>query len=385
MSSEAGVSQENRVSGRALLTRLCELPQLPAGQGRVEAIDLARGLAISLMILSHTVSGLLGIRQVPDWGMVPIHLLTKFSSSLFILVFGIALTVACLPKTGASDWPRRRLRLMLRGLEVLFWYKVLTIVEMLPLYSAQDILDTLLYQRFPIWVEILGFYAIALLWLPWALPLWRRMPLWLRLACPLTIALLAGGLERHFDFWGIEPLKAILVEDEDHYAWGQLSRLPLVMLGLLIGEAVLRGYRQPLAWRRLQLGICGAGLVLLLIFLAVSLPGLDAAFLAVAWNVGKHPPGLAFMLFSLGGALVILALCLLAGARASRWLRSITLIGGNALQAFIFHIVVIFLIFRFLLEAWQVYTYPQVLGIGLLLVLAATGWIWLVCWIREHV
>ncbi|WP_372613304.1 hypothetical protein [Halomonas sp.] len=46
-----------------MLSRLRELPQLPAGQGRVEAIDLARGLAISLMILSHAVSGLLGIRR----------------------------------------------------------------------------------------------------------------------------------------------------------------------------------------------------------------------------------------------------------------------------------------------------------------------------------
>lgn len=367
-----------------MLSWLRELPQLPTGQGRIEAIDLARGIAIALMIMSHAVSGLLGIRQVPDWGMVPIHLLTKFSSSLFILVFGIALALAWLPKTDAVDWPHRRLRLMLRGLEVLFLYKVLTIVEMLPLYSARDILDTLLYQRFPIWVEILGFYAIALLWLPWVLPLWRRMPLWSRLASPLVIALLAGWLERHFDFWEIEPLKAMLVEHEGHYAWGQLSRLPLVMVGLLIGEVLLRGYRHPQSRHQLLLGIGGAGIVLLLVFLAVSLPGLDEALLAVAWNVGKHPPGLSFMLFSLGGALVILALCLHGGKRAAAWLRPLTLIGSDPLRAFIFHIVVIFLIFRFLLEAWQVYSYPQVLGIGVLLVLATAGWITLIRSFRQR-
>ncbi|WP_240618344.1 acyltransferase family protein [Halomonas heilongjiangensis] len=372
------------MQGRAVMVRLGAPPLLPAGQGRIEAIDLARGVAIALMILSHAVSGLLGIRQVPDWGMVPIHLLTKFSSSLFITVFGIALAVAFLPKTDAPDWPRRRLKLMLRGLEVLFWYKALTVVEMLPLYSAQDILDTLLYQRFPIWVEILGFYAIALLWLPWVLPLWRRLPLWARLVGPLAIALLSGWLERHFDFWGIEPLKAILVEDADHYAWGQLSRLPLVMVGLLIGEAVLCCYWQPAARRRLVLGLVGVGAALLLGFVAVSLPGLGEALVAVAWNVGKHPPELAFMLFSLGGALVILALCLLAGERGAAWLRPITTIGSDALMAFIFHIVVIFLILRFLFEAWQVYAYPQVLGIGLALILATAGWIALIGWIRER-
>ncbi|WP_372613302.1 hypothetical protein [Halomonas sp.] len=87
------------------------------------------------------------------------------------------------------------------------------------------------------------------------------------------------------------------------------------------------------------------------------------------------------MLFSLGGALVTLALCLLGGARAAAWLRPITLIGGDALKAFIF---LIFLIFRFLLDAWQVYAYPQVLAIGLGLIPATAGWIALIGWIRER-
>lgn len=371
-------------AGGAIRERLGECPCLPPGQGRIAAIDLARGIAIALMIVSHAVSGLLGIGQVPEWGMVPIHLLTKFSSSLFITVFGIALAVAFLPKTDAPDWPRRRLKLLLRGVEVLFWYKVLTVIEMLPLYAPQDILDTLLYQRFPIWVEILGFYAIALLWIPWVLPLWRRMPLWSRLAAPLVVALLAGWLERHVGFWGIEPLKAILVEDDDHYTWGQLSRLPLVMLGLLIGEGVLRCRERDTLRHRLVPALAAVGATMLLGFLALSLPELDAALMAVARNAGKHPPGLAFMLFSLGGALLVLALCLAGGARAAAWLRPITVVGSDALAAFIFHIVVIFGVFRLLLEAWQAYGYPQVLGIGLALVPATAAWIALTRWIEAR-
>lgn len=368
-------------AGGVIRERLGECPFLPPGQGRIAAIDLARGIAIALMIVSHAVSGLLGIGQVPEWGMVPIHLLTKFSSSLFITVFGIALAVAFLPKTDAPDWPRRRLKLLLRGVEVLFWYKVLTVVEMLPLYAPQDILDTLLYQRFPIWVEILGFYAIALLWIPWVLPLWRRMPLWSRLAAPLVVALLAGWLERHVGFWGIEPLKAILVEDDDHYTWGQLSRLPLVMLGLLIGEGVLRCRERDTLRCRLVPVLAAVGAAMLLGFVVLSLPELDAALMAVARNAGKHPPGLAFMLFSLGGALLVLALCLAGGARAAAWLRPITVVGSDALAAFIFHIVVIFGVFRLLLEAWQAYGYPQVLGIGMALVPATAAWIALTRWI----
>ncbi|MDN3520670.1 acyltransferase family protein [Halomonas ramblicola] len=371
------------MQGKAGWAWLAERPRLPATEGRIDAIDLARGIAIALMIVSHAVSGLLGIRQVPDWGMVPIHLLTKFSSSLFIMVFGIALAVAFLPKTDTPDWPRRRRRLLLRGVEVLFWYKVLTVVEMLPLYTPRDILDTLLYQRFPIWVEILGFYAIALLWLPWVLPLWRRLPLASRLLLPVATALLAGWLERHASFWGLEPLKAILVEDADHYTWGQLSRLPLVMLGLLIGEALLRCHASPASMRRLVAGLAGFGVVMLLGFFGLARGDPYAALLAVAWNDGKHPPGLGFTLFSLGGALVILAFCLWGGRAAARGLRPIGVIGGDALQAFIFHIVAIFLVFRFLLEAWQAYPYPQVLGIGVALVPATAAWIALLQRFRE--
>ncbi|MCE8043367.1 DUF1624 domain-containing protein [Halomonas daqingensis] len=366
------------------MIRLNQPPQLPALSARVDAIDLARGIAIALMILSHTVSGLLGIRQVPDWGMVPIHLITKFSSSLFIMVFGIALAVAFLPRTGAADWPQRRLKLMLRGLEVLFWYKALTIVEMLPMFTTQDIVDALLYQRFAIWVEILGFYALALLWIPWALPLWCRMPLWSRLLAPVVIGVLSVMLERHFHFWDSVILKALLVEDADHYTWGQLARLPLVMLGLLIGEAILRCYGEPSTRRRLVAALAGVGAVFLLGFVALSLPELDEALLAVAWNAGKHPPEVPFMLFSVGGALIILALCLLGGRSAARWLKPLTVIGTDALRAFIFHIVAIFLVLRLLFDAWQVYSYPQVLGIGLMLILLAAGWIAFMRWFREH-
>lgn len=134
-----------------------QIPQLPKAEGRIQAIDLARGLAIGLMIMSHAVSGLVGIRNVPDWGMVPIHFLTKFSSSLFILVFGIALAVAFLSHTQSDDWPKRRLKLCLRGVEVWFWYKALLVIEMLPFYPPGDIVDALLYGRFAIWTEILGF------------------------------------------------------------------------------------------------------------------------------------------------------------------------------------------------------------------------------------
>jgi len=355
-----------------------ETPQLPKAESRIEAIDLARGIAIGLMIVSHSVSGLVGIGNVPAWGMVPIHLLTKFSSSLFILVFGVALAVAFLAHVDRDDWPRRRLKLWLRAVEVWFWYKALLIVEMLPFNTPSEIVDALLYGRFGIWVEILGFYAIALLWAPLILPLWARAPLWSRLVIIALLTALAAWLQG-LSFGGNDILKALLVDHQDHYAWGQLSRAPLILLGLLLGEAVLRCIGTPALKKRLALTLLGIGALMIGGFYALSAIGGDvhAAMLAVANNEGKHPPGLAFMLFSLGGALVLFALALAGGSPAAKALMPLTLVGSDALKAFIFHIVVIFLMLRFLWQGEGAYSYPEALGVGGVLILGAAAWIWL--------
>ncbi|WP_447957127.1 acyltransferase family protein [Vreelandella sp. EE7] len=369
----------------SLKSSLKEVPVLPRAQGRIEAIDLARGIAIGLMIISHTVSGLVGIPNVPEWGMVPVHLLTKFSSSLFILVFGMALAVAFLPRTQSDDWPRRRLKLWLRALEVWFWYKALTIVEMLPFNAPADIVNTLLYDNFAIWVEILGFYAIALLWVPLILPFWARAPLWSRLAAIAVLTALSAWLQG-FDFDGNPLLKALLVDHEAYYTWGQLSRAPLILAGLLIGEAMLRCVFERAPRLRLVAILIALGGAMIGAFygLAALGDGPYAAMVAVANNAGKHPPQLAFMLFSVGGALVVLGLALAGGAAAAKALLPLTIVGSDALKAFIFHIVLIFLVLRFLLELNGIYTYPQALGVGGLLILGAALWIWVTRWIAAH-
>ncbi|WP_346795892.1 OpgC domain-containing protein [Halomonas sp. Bachu 37] len=376
---------ENARKASTWAGRLGEVPQLPRAEGRIDAIDLARGIAIALMIVSHSVTGLLGLSDVPEWGMVPVHLLTKFSSSLFILVFGIALAVAFLPHAGSERWKQRRLKLWLRALEVLFWYKALVIIEMLPLYPPEEILQTLLYQRFAIWVEILGFYAIALGWVPLVLPLWAWAPLWSRLGVIVLLVVLSAWLQG-FDFGGNDILKAMLVDHEDHYAWGQLSRAPLVFSGLLIGEAILRTYFHPVTRRRLVLALLGLGALALAGFFALALfqGEVYAALMAVARNIGKHPPKLSFMLFSMGGALVLLALALAGGSPLARALKPITLVGTDALKAFIFHIVLIFLVLRFVFASWQAFSYPQVLGVSALLIVGAAGWIAATRWMGAN-
>jgi hypothetical protein len=315
--------------------------------------------------------------------MVPIHLTTKFSSSLFILVFGIALAVVYLPHVGTPRWSAKRKRLLMRGLVVFFWYKVLTIVEMLHLYEPEVILNTLLYKGFPVYVEILGFYALALVWVPFLLPLWRRIPLALQLASPAAIAFLAAYLYRNFDFWGLDIAQAILVEHEDHYTWGQLSRTPLVLVGLLVGDLVRRAYHTLGSRLALAGGFAGIGALLWMVFFWRALPGgVHADLVAIAKNVGKHPPELPFMLFSLGGAFLALGFTFAGGERMASWLRPVTVIGSNALQAFIFHIFVIFVFFRFLLDYWHSVSYLFALVLTSALIFMTALWIRANDWVQ---
>ena len=351
---------------------------------RVEAIDFARGLAVSLMILSHGVKGLLRFDQFPAWGLVPIHLITKFSSSLFFLVFGVALAVVHLPHVGTARWPEKRMRLLVRGVRIFFWYKVLTIVEMFALYKPAEIIDTLLYRAFPVYVEILGYYAIALLWMPFALPAWKKAHLSLKLAAPFVVGVGAYVLAQRFGFFGSESLQAILVEHEKHYTWGQLTRLPLVMVGLLLGEFYLwnREKGRSAVWPVMV--SAGLACALFAAFLVVKKAGIGEELVRIALNEGKHPPELDFSLFSVGGAFLLLAGALLGGNFLARALKPITIIGQDALQAFVFHIFVIFVFYRYLFGYWHQISYEHALALTGLLIGMTALWIKTVSWVKAR-
>lgn len=346
------------------------------GGGRIGSIDLARGLAVCLMIVSHGTNGLMPYADFPDWGQVPIHALTKFSSSLFFMVFGIALAVAFVPKTEAPDWPKRRNHLVRRGLLVLLWYKLLTVVELWD-RGREAVVDALLYRSFPSFVEILGFYAIALLWIPWLLPLWARTPAVLRWASPLLVGGLWWWVSGHVDF-DSQPLKAVLVEDHELYTWGQLSRLPLVLMGLLAGGLLLRWNQETRSRLLLAGGIVVAGLLLLAAFAYLAGEPLRPVLVEIGRNHGKHPPGLLFSLFSVGGALVLLGLSVAGGNLLARWLKPLAVVGSDSLMAFIVHISVIFLLLRSVLGYYQAvsYEYALLLSGGLVVVTAA----WIALW-----
>lgn len=351
---------------------------------RINAIDLARGIAVSLMILSHGIIGLIPFYQLPSWGQTPIHLITKFSSTIFFLVFGMALAVSYAPATlDQETWPMKRKKLLIRGLVILFWYKVLTIVEMSHLHDREQILDALLYQNFPSYSEILGFYALALLWIPFVLPLWQRSSLLIKALFPIVFTAIAFFLTP-FDFWQSPELKAIFVEEKGYYTWGQLTRAPLVFTGLFIGYFLKENYAHFRKRAYISGALFGTALLLFSVFLFIYNNSLAMTFYEIAENKGKHPPEMDFILFSLSGALFIIALTLLLGEKGAKWLAPITLIGKDTLTAFVFHITVLFVFYRYLFNLWLNVSYEVALGLTGLLIAMTAIWIKLNLWRKKY-
>lgn len=347
---------------------------------RLEAIDAARGLAICLMVLSHTVKGLLPFKDIPDFGLVPVHLVTKFSSTLFLLVFGVASALAFIPRVGSASWPKARRRLLFRGLMILGWYKALTVVQMFERYGREYLVETLLWQRFPDFVEILQFYGWMVLLLPWFLPAFSRLTLWPQLFIAYAVGLSSYLLRENFDFFGVWQLKAIWVEQPGVFCFGLLSRGALVLFGLALGQTVLREGNRAQKVKQLSQALAVMGVVLLGTFYVWHWEALPKLHVALAKNFGKHPPNFPFVTFTLGGAMLLLSCFLRLKEPLSSFFSPLVLLGRGSLFCFNTHVLVIFLVYRWAFDLRHDVNYAQALGLTALNLFACGAGIWA----KEH-
>ncbi len=356
-----------------------ELKKAPKGAvPRIAGIDIARGIAIYLMIQSHTVKGLMFFRDMPDWGVMPMHTLTKISSSLFVLVFGVTLGVIFLPRTLTDKWYKTRNHLWFRALVVTFWYKVLILVQTFQTRDSQVIIDMLLYRRFPDFVEILNFYSWILLVIPVLLPLWRKMPIWAGLLMTGGLVLLGQLLAAHWDFFGLVQVKAIVVEAPGNFCYGLLTRGPLALFGVFLGDLIGRADNFHIRRRQVVYFCLALGTALLVTFFSLYHQEVVKVLTDIARNRGKHPPQFFFISFSLGGSLILLGVCLLIGKKGPWILKPFELLGRESLVCFVFHICVIFIGLRWLLALKRVnrvpqVTYAQALWLTLAVTLACLG------------
>ena len=339
---------------------------------RIAGIDIARGIAIYLMIQSHTVKGLLYFRDMPDWGIWPMHTFTKISSSLFVIVYGVTLGVIFLPRTLTGKWKATARHLWWRALMVIFWYKVLILVQTLQTRSPDVIIDMLLYVKFPDFVEILNFYGWIMLGIPLLLPLWRKLPIWAGLCITIGLALF-GKLLSLWDFGGVVQIKAMVVEHKGYFCYGVLTRGPMALFGIFIGDLIGRAVQFHQRRKQVAMGCVGLGLFMVLLMLIAYQENLSKILVDMAKNIGKHPPELYFMLFSSGGALFILGLCLFIKGRGPWILKPFEILGKESLVTFNFHIIFIFLGLRWLFGLKR-FKHPEVTyGEALLLVFVTTA------------
>lgn len=338
---------------------------------RLDGIDAARGFAIALMFLSHTVKSLLSFKLMPDYGVVPIHLVTKFSSSLFILVFGVSMAVIYVPKVGTEAWPAMRWKLVRRGLLVMFWYKVLAVVQMFERADPQVIIDTLLWKRFPDFVEILQFYGWFLLVLPLILPLWRSLWVTGKLIMTIAFGFAAWWLHQSFEFWDVWQLKAVIVESPKAFCFGVLTRGTMALAGMLLGEILTMGSDRERQQRVLGALLLALGGGFLGAFFGSERDTLAETAMQLAKNWGKHPPNVPFITFTFGGAFVILGACLLAGRALLTVLEPLVILGRESLFCFNFHILAIFLGYRYYFGLRRQVTYEQALWLTAALIAMA--------------
>jgi uncharacterized membrane protein len=351
------------------VTQKPHLQALPQTTERYGSIDIARGIAVFLMILSHGIVGLVPFDKLEGFALIPIHLVTKFSSSLFILIFGVSLALFYAPHASTPDWPRRRTKLILKGFEILVWYKILTFIQMFQTYDRTAILDAMFFLRFPDFVEVLGFYGIFLLWFPFLLPRWVKMPILSQLVTIAAVYFTGSFLSQVLDFGSWTPLKAILFEHDGFFTFGQFQRGALVLLGMFMGAALISKHETKYRYHIAAAGVIGLG-----VFYLTS-ANLEVSLLNIASNIGKHPPTLEFMSFSLGGALLLFSTTLFLKSKVPVLLDGFAVLGRNPLQAFVFHIFVIFVFYRFLLDLKHQVTYPAAVGFTILLLMGTVAWV----------
>ncbi len=353
------VSQE--VSS-ALMSIPERIPKQDMARERLDNIDMARGFAIALMMLSHTVMALNTYQMLPEVAFMPVHLITKFSSTLFILIFGISIAKFYLPYYHTDKWSAKRNRLLWRGFTILLWYKILTLVQMFQTRTREDIIDTLLFNNFTDFAEVLNFYWLIIILIAIFIPIWIRMNWILRIITIIVVAVSGVLLEKYFDFWGYWQIKAMLVEYPRTYCYGQFQRGAVVLFAMFLGGIFLEraGFNKD----KFVLGAVSIGLAVVFGTVFLILAGQSELqtydiLLKISKNWGKHPPNALFMSFSLFGAFSIFGLCLIVPSWLTFLFKPISLIGKEPFFCFNWHLILIFVVFRYIMNLrWDV-TYTE--------------------------
>jgi uncharacterized membrane protein len=318
----------------------------PGARGRLDSVDLLRGIVMILMALDHT-RDFFGDAAASPTNLatttVPLFFtrwITHFCAPGFFLLSGIGAYLALRRRTPAG----LARFLLTRGL----WLVLLevTVLRFLMQFNV-DYHATLLTI---LWA--LGWSMVALAALV-RLPTWR--------VAAIGVAMIAlhdlADAVRPAAFGALAPLWTVL------HAPGPLVATPRALvfvayplvpwIGVMaLGFALGRVYRWPAERRRAFLLRAGAALTAAFVVLRLAnvygdpLPWSSQSSAALTWvsflNANKYPPSLLFLLMTLGPALLFLRA--VDGRTVPRALRPALVFGRVPMFYFLLHFLVIHLL-----------------------------------------
>lgn len=354
---------------------------------RVRVLDCARGVALLLMLLSHSLQLFPGGEHHDDWLLVSaILLLTKAATPLFVFVFGMTMVLVHYNRVLTPDgFGEVKQRMWRRALYAFLSFEFLVIVVETAEKSPLDaIVGRMLYVRPGNWIEVLNFYTVVLLIGPWVLRWWRRATIGIRvLVIPLLYVLGALLAEVQVPSYLFE-LKNIIAGYSHMNTRVMMDAFPVLQLssfflvGVSLGEYLFQE-RHTNQLRRVfrLLGLfIAAGL---LTSFVLSGDTLREYLRNIAVDRYRFPPRIPYVLFGLSYAFGVTLICLwLVQVRNSTGfiVRKVELLGRHSLLTFNLQYVLLFTVYGLVLDELHQQSFPVSVLTACIVVVACVAGIW---------
>jgi hypothetical protein len=357
---------------------------------RIRTLDAIRGVALLLMLLSHSLMLLPGNLPGNGWVIISsVLLVTKAATPLFVFVFGMTMACVYLPRVGAGgNFPGVRKRMWRRALLVFLSFELIVILVGWGNGSSPEYLLRRLTFREPgNWAEVLNFYCVLLLAGPWLLKGWRTLgrtsrlllfPLLYAAGAALSAVSVPPSLFVLKNIIAGFPVQTWKGTPPDSFPVLQLS--VFVLAGLWLGE-LLYGSPDTAKFRRTLFVIPVIALVSFIASTLVSGESLYQFLRGTATDKFRFPPQLPYVLFGMAAVLAIATFIVwIYDVRRidARLLRGMELLGRRSLFIFTVQYAILFPIYGRVLGLFglQNLWLTGFWSFALILACAATSWLY---------
>jgi Acyltransferase family len=357
---------------------------------RFRMLDYARGIALLLMLVSHSLELFPGNLDGNEWQLISVMLLfTKAATPLFVFVFGMTMAFVYYDQLLTGEgFVHLKKRMRRRAvLAFLSFELIVIVVETANRTSVADTVRRMVYLRPGNWAEVLNFYFVILLVGPWLIRWWRSASPWLRtLTIPAlyVLGMLLGQIQVPENLFVIKniiagyPHSEIRTAPLDTFPVLQLSSFYLV--GLSLGEFLFKELKVN-QWRR-PFTILGP--IIPVGFFASYLISADSIrdyLRKMALDQYRFPPELVYILFGLSSVVTISLVCLyqLQIRQSNSFVvRAIEMIGRHSLFTFNVQYVLLFSVCGLSFDMLHKQSFLLSLTNTVIVILACGGiaWFW---------